>query len=252
MRTYAGTFLIFSDYMRPAIRLAGLMGQPAIYVFSHDSIGLGEDGPTHQPVEQMASLRSIPNVMDLRPGDGPETEIAWRVAMERTDGPAFLALSRQKVAVLAREGSAVTDDAGASPLGSADGLRRGGYVLAEASGRAPKVILIASGTEVGLVVEARKRLEADGLPTRVVSLPSWFLFGRQDASYRDEVLPPQVTARVSVEAASTFGWSRWVGSAGRAIGLDHFGASAPAEVLFEKFGFSVDAVVAAAKDVVDG
>jgi len=249
VRPYAGTFLIFSDYMRPAIRLAGLMEQPTIYVFSHDSIGLGEDGPTHQPIEQMASLRAIPNVMDLRPCDGPETEMAWRVAMERSDGPAFMALSRQKVPVLARGGSAMA--AGdASDLAAADGLARGGYVLADASDGAPQVILIASGTEVGLAVEARASLEADGVPTRVVSLPSWFLFQQQDQSYRDEVLPPEVPARVSVEAGSTFGWARWVGSAGTSIGLDRFGASAPAEVLFEKFGFTAANVHAVAKGLI--
>jgi transketolase len=237
IRPYAGTFLIFSDYMRPAIRLAGLMGQSAIYVFSHDSIGLGEDGPTHQPVEQLAALRAIPNVADLRPGDAAETEIAWRVAIERSDGPSFLALSRQKVVVLDRSG----------PHTAADGLRRGAYVLTEASANPPAAILIASGSELGLAVEARERLEADGVPTRVVSMPSWFLFAQQDQSYRDEVLPPSVGNRISVEAGSTFGWERWVGSAGRSIGLDHFGASAPAEVLFEKFGFTVENVVAAAK-----
>jgi transketolase len=244
VRPYAGTFLIFSDYMRPAVRLAGLMEQPAVYVWSHDSIGLGEDGPTHQPIEQLASLRAIPNVCDLRPCDGPETEVAWRVAMERMDGPSFLALSRQKVPVLAREGSAAEGSGLGASLASADGVRRGGYVLAEASDGAPKAILIASGTEVGLAVEARERLEADGIPTRVVSLPSWFLFQKQNQAYRDEVLPTSVKARVSIEAASTFGWSRWVGDSGAWIG-------APAEVLFEKFGITVDALVAAARGAVD-
>jgi transketolase len=252
VRPYAGTFLIFSDYMRPAVRLAGLMGQPAIYVYSHDSIGLGEDGPTHQPIEQLASLRAIPNLMDLRPCDGPETEVAWRVAMERSDGPIFLALSRQKVPVLARAGSAAEGSglgAGDGPLASADGLRRGAYVLAEASDAAPSVILIASGAEVGIALEARSRLEKDGFSTRVVSMPSWFLFGQQSRAYRDEVLPPSVRARVSIEAASTFGWGRWVGDAGRTIGVDRFGASARAEVLFEKFGVTTDAVVDAAREV---
>jgi transketolase len=237
IRPYGGTFLIFSDYMRPAIRLAALMGQPVVYVFSHDSIGLGEDGPTHQPVEQMAALRAIPNLADIRPGDAAETEIAWRIAMERSEGPTFLALSRQKVAVFDRTG----------PMASAEGLRRGGYVLAEASGATPELILIASGSELGLAVEARALLEAGGTPTRVVSLPSWHLFGQQEHAYRDEILPPAVTARVSVEAASTFGWARWVGDAGRSVGLDHFGASAPAEVLFERFGFTVDHVVEVAR-----
>ncbi|MEQ8330313.1 MAG: transketolase [Longimicrobiales bacterium] len=239
VRPFGGTFLIFSDYMRPAIRLAALMGQPVVYVYTHDSIGLGEDGPTHQPIEQLAALRAIPGLCDLRPGDAAETEIAWRVAIERTDGPSFLSLTRQKVAVLDRSG----------PLASAEGLRRGGYVLAEASGGGPDVILLASGSEVGLALDAREVLEAEGVATRVVSLPSWTLFQEQDAAYRDEVLPPAVTARVSVEAASTFGWSRWVGSAGASVGIDRFGASAPAEVLFEKFGFTVEHVVAAARSV---
>jgi transketolase len=265
VRPFGGTFLIFSDYMRPAIRLASLMGQPVIYVFSHDSIGLGEDGPTHQPIEQLASLRAIPGLMDLRPGDGPETEVAWRVAIERTDGPAFLALSRQDVPLLARsaagdgragrsqaDGVAYGSADGAAQSGalaSAEGLRRGGYVLAEASGGAPSVILLASGSELGIAVEARERLEAAGTPTRVVSLPSWYLFDRQERAYRDEVLPPSVGARVSIEAGSTFGWQRWVGSTGRSIGLDRFGASAPAEILFEKFGFTVDAVVNAVEEI---
>jgi len=265
VRPFGGTFLIFSDYMRPAIRLASLMGQPVIYVFSHDSIGLGEDGPTHQPIEQLASLRAIPGLMDLRPGDGPETEVAWRVAIERTDGPAFLALSRQDVPLLARsaagdgragrsqaDGVAYGSADGAAQSGalaSAEGLRRGGYVLSEASGGAPSAILLASGSELGVAVEARERLEAAGTPTRVVSLPSWYLFDRQEPAYRDEVLPPSVGARVSIEAGSTFGWQRWVGSTGRSIGLDRFGASAPAEILFEKFGFTVDAVVNAVEEI---
>jgi transketolase len=238
VRTFGGTFLIFSDYMRPSIRLASLMELPVTYVFTHDSIGLGEDGPTHQPVEQLAALRAIPGLQDLRPADSAETAVAWRVAMERKDGPSFLALSRQKVAVLDR-----------TKLASADGLRRGGYVLADASGGAPTVILIASGSEVGLALDARERLESEGVPTRVVSLPSWFLFARQDARYRDEVLPPSVSARVSVEAAVTFGWDRWVGSVGRAVGVDHFGASAPQEILYEKFGVTTEAVVAAARSL---
>jgi transketolase len=236
IRPFGGTFLIFSDYMRPAIRLAALMGQPVVYVFSHDSIGLGEDGPTHQPVEQLASLRAIPNLLDLRPGDAAETEIAWRVTLERTDGPSFLALSRQSVPVLDRVGS----------LASAEGLRRGGYVIAEASGGSPAVILIGSGTELSVVLEAREQLEASGTPTRVVSLPSWFLFSGQNQTYRDEVLPPDVPVRVSLEAGSTFGWERWNGTSGRAVGLDHFGASAPAEKLYAEFGLGVDDVVTAA------
>ena len=238
IRPFGGTFLIFSDYMRPAIRLAALMGQSVIYVFTHDSIGLGEDGPTHQPVEQLAALRAVPNLCDLRPGDAAETEIAWRVAIERTEGPSFLALTRQKVVLLDRGGM----------LAGAEGLRRGGYVLAEAASGTPEVILIASGSELGIILEARERLEAEGTPTRVVSLPSWYLFGRQEKDYRDSVLPPEISKKVSVEAASTFGWTRWVGASGSSLGLDHFGASAPSDILFEKFGFTVEDVVEAARN----
>ena len=239
IRPFGGTFLIFSDYMRPAIRLAALMGQSVIYVFTHDSIGLGEDGPTHQPVEQLAALRAVPNLCDLRPGDAAETEIAWRVAIERTEGPSFLALTRQKVVLLDRRGM----------LAGAEGLRRGGYVLAEAASGTPEVILIASGSELGIILEARERLEAEGTPTGVVSLPSWYLFGRQEKDYRDSVLPPEISKKVSVEAASTFGWTRWVGASGSSLGLDHFGASAPSDILFEKFGFTVEDVVEAARNM---
>jgi transketolase len=238
LRPFGGTFLVFSDYMRPAIRLAALMGQPVVYVFTHDSIGLGEDGPTHQPVEHLAALRAIPGLVDLRPGDAAETAIAWRVAIERTDGPTFLALSRQGVPNPDR-----------TKLGSAEGVRRGGYVLAEASSGRPTLILLASGSELALALEARSRLEASGAPTRVVSLPSWALFQAQSESYRFHVLPPAVTARVSVEAATTFGWERWVGSRGRALGIDRFGASAPAEVLYARLGITVDAVVEAARSL---
>jgi transketolase len=232
IRPFGGTFLIFSDYMRPAIRLAALMGLPVTYVFTHDSIGLGEDGPTHQPVEHLPALRAIPGLLDLRPGDAAETEVAWRVAMERTDGPTFLSLTRQSVPVLDR----------ADALAPAEGLRRGGYVLAEASGGRPTALLLASGSELAVALEARTALEADGIATRVVSLPSWHLFQRQDAAYRAEVLPPSVTARVSVEAAATLGWERWVGTGGRMVGLDRFGASAPAPVLFRELGFTPERV----------
>ncbi len=240
VRPFGGTFLVFSDYMRPAVRLASLMELPVTYVFTHDSIGLGEDGPTHQPVEQIAALRAIPGLQDLRPGDAAETAVAWRVAMERTHGPSFLALSRQKVPVLDR-----------TKLASAEGLRRGGYVLAEASDGTPRVILLASGSEVGLALEARGRLEGEGIATRLVSLPSWFLFARQDRRYQEEVLPPSVAVRVSVEAAATFGWQRWVGCTGISIGVDRFGASAPAEVVYEKLGVTADAVVEAAKSLLE-
>ncbi len=236
VRPYGGTFLIFSDYMRPSIRLAALMHIPATYVFTHDSIGVGEDGPTHQPIEQLASLRAIPGVLDLRPGDGPETAEAWRAALAYTDGPSFLALTRQAVAIIDR-----------SVAAPATGLHRGGYVLLEADGGDPEAILIASGSEVGVAVQARAVLQAEGVPTRVVSLPSWFLFSRQPQGYRDKVLPPGVTARVSVEAGTTAAWTRWTGDRGASVGIDHFGASAPGAVLFEKFGITAEAVVARAR-----
>lgn len=235
VRPFGGTFLIFSDYMRPAIRLAGLMETPVTYVFTHDSIGLGEDGPTHQPIEQLMALRLIPNLMDLRPADPAEVAVAWQVALQRTDGPAFLSLTRQKVPSFDR-----------TVLAPAEGLERGGYVLAEADGGAPEVILIGSGSEVALAVTARSLLQKQGVPTRVVSLPSWFLFARQSAEYRESVLPAAVPLRVSVEAGATGGWERWVGSAGHSVGIDHFGASAPAERLYSEFGVTPEAVVDAA------
>jgi transketolase len=238
VRPYGGTFLIFSDYMRPTIRLAALMEIPGLYVFSHDSIGLGEDGPTHQPVEQLLALRAIPNLMDLRPADGVETVEAWKLALGRTDGPAFLSLTRQGVPALDR---AETPDPSE--------VTRGGYVFREASGGTPRMILIGSGSELHLALEARDVLEAEGVPTRVVSLMSWFLFSGQDRSYRDRVLPPEVTARVSVEASTTLGWERWVGLRGGSVGVDRFGASAPSPILYQKLGITVDAVVARAREI---
>lgn len=238
LRPFGGTFLIFSDYMRPAIRLAGLSALPVTLVFTHDSIGLGEDGPTHQPIEQTMSLRMIPNVMDLRPADPAETVEAWRAALGRTDGPAFLALTRQNLPDLRVEGAA-----------PASQLHRGGYVLLEASGGSPEVILIGTGSEVQIAVEARATLEAEGIPTRVVSLPSWHLFARQDESYRRTVLPPEVNVRVAVEAGVTLGWERWTGAEGRTVGIDHFGASAPYEVLYEKFGLTAARVAAVAREL---
>lgn len=237
VRPFGGTFLIFSDYMRPAIRMAALMGLPVTYVFTHDSIGVGEDGPTHQPVEQLMSLRLIPNLVDLRPADGPETSEAWRFAVEHPSGPTFLSLTRQKLPIIDRSESGA----------AAAGLRRGAYVLREASGGTPAAILIASGSEVGLALEARAQLEAEGIATRVVSMPSWSLFGQQDAGYRDGVLPPTIRNRVAVEAGHTAGWERWIGESGTAIGINHYGASAPAPELFEQFGITVAAVVKAAR-----
>ena len=236
IRPFGGTFLIFSDYMRPSIRLAALMGLPVTYVFTHDSIGLGEDGPTHQPIEHLMSLRAMPNLLDLRPADAAETAVAWRIAMERTDGPTWLSLTRQGVPALDR-----------TVFASATEVRRGAYVLAEASGSGPEVVLIASGSEIGIALDAKEALEAEGTATRVVSMPSWHLFAQQDQSYHDLVLPPDVRARVAVEAGSTFGWARWIGATGAAVGIDHFGASAPAETLYERFGVTTENVVAAAR-----
>ncbi len=231
VQPFGGTFLVFSDYMRPAIRLAALMGLPVIYVFTHDSIGLGEDGPTHQPVEHLAALRAIPGLLDLRPADGPETAEAWRAAIGNRTGPSFLALTRQKVPW--------TDRGPRGP--SAEGLRQGGYVLREARAGKPHAIVIASGSEVGTALDARELLAADGIDIRVVSLPSWRLFEAQPAAYQDEVLPPGVP-KVSVEAGCTMGWSRWVGSDGASIGIDHFGASAPFEEIYRRFGVTAEAV----------
>jgi transketolase len=234
LRVYGATFLIFCDYMRPAVRLAALMKQPITYVWTHDSIGVGEDGPTHQPIEQVMSLRLIPGMTMLRPADANETAEAWRLAMKKTDGPVGLALTRQKLPVL--------------DAAKTKGLAKGAYVLEEASA-APKLLLLATGSEVHLAVEARKKLEAEGLPTRVVSMPSWELFAAQPQSYRDDVLPPAVQARVSIEAGVTLGWQRWTGCKGACLGIDHFGASAPAEILFEQFGLTVEKVVETAKQV---
>jgi len=233
VRVYAGTFLVFADYMRPAIRLAALMGLPVTYVFTHDSIGLGEDGPTHQPIEQLASLRAIPNLMDLRPADARETAEAWRLALDRTDGPAFLSLTRQAVPQI---------DWTQCPAPAA--LERGACILREASTGTPEAVLIASGSEVHLALLAREQLEAEGVATRVVSLMSWHVFCRQDSVYQESVLPRSAGVRVAVEAGSSFGWERWTGSDGGMVGIDHFGASAPAETLFREFGITAEAVVA--------
>jgi transketolase len=238
VRPFAGTFLVFSDYMRPAIRMAALMEIPVTYVFTHDSIGLGEDGPTHQPIEHLMALRAIPNLLDLRPGDPAETAVAWKVAMEQTDRPAFLSLTRQGIPCLTR-----TESDGA------EALRRGADVLTEASSGNPRLILMASGSELHLAVEARKILEGEGIPTRVVSMPSWALFLDQAREYQESVLPPDVGARVSVEAGTTLGWHRWTGPGGAAIGLDRFGASAPSPVLFKEFGITTEKVVEVGKRV---
>jgi transketolase len=240
VRPYGSTFFVFSDYLRPSLRLASLSELPVIHVFTHDSIFLGEDGPTHQPVEHLPSLRAMPGLTVIRPADANETAEAWRAALENTKGPTALVLTRQDLPTLDR-----------ASLGPAAGLRRGGYVLKEASGgaAAARLLLIASGSEVPLALQAAELLEARGTPTRVVSLPSWELFEAQPQSYRDEVFLRAVTARVAVEAASPFGWERYVGLGGRVVGMDRFGASAPAEVLGEKFGFTAENVVRVALEV---
>jgi transketolase len=229
---YGATFLIFSDYMRPPIRLAAMMGLKVIYVFTHDSIGLGEDGPTHQPIEQLAGLRAVPNLVVIRPADPGETAEAWRVAIWHRGGPVALVLTRQKVPALDR-----------SALAPASGLAQGGYVLAEAAADAPRAILLASGSEVAIALEARTRLEARGVPTRVVSLPSLELFRAQPADYRERVLPPAVRCRVAIEAAHPQPWYPLVGDRGAVIGLTRFGASAPYQRLYQELGLTPDAVV---------
>ena len=234
LRAFGSSFLVFSDYMKPAIRLAAIMRLPVIYIGTHDSIGLGEDGPTHQPVEHLAMLRSIPNLVTLRPADGTETIEAWRIALERRDGPTMLVLTRQKLPVLDR-----------STLASADGVRRGAYLLRDSAAGEPEAILIATGSEVIIALEAAQRLEDQGVRVRVVSMPSWELFAAQSESYRNQVLPPQIRTRVSVEAAGPMGWSRWVTSEGAMLGMEGFGASAPGERLFQEFKLTPDQVAGA-------
>ena len=221
--------------MRPTIRLAALMHAHSIFVFTHDSIFLGEDGPTHEPIEQLASIRAIPNVSMIRPADANETAVAWRLAIEHEGGPVLLVLTRQNLPILDR-----------TRYASADGVERGAYVLADSQGRAPDIILIASGSEVALAVESQGKLAAEGIAARVVSMPSWDLFEKQPQAYRDEVLPPAVTPRLAIEAGSPFGWERYVGPKGAVIGLNRFGASAPYKVIAEHLGFTSANVVAQA------
>jgi transketolase len=243
LRPFAATFLIFSDYMRASVRLAALMELPVVYVWTHDSVGLGGDGPTHQPVEHLASLRAMPGLRVIRPADGPETAEAWRAAMRHRDGPTALVLTRQNLPPVDRD-----------RLAPADGLHRGAYVLAEAGGEAGSradLILIASGSEVWLALTARDLLEAEGVATRVVSMPCWELFSQQEQAYRDEVLPPDWRARLAVEAASPFGWREWVGDAGEVVGVERFGASAPGEEVLEHYGFTTDNVAKRARALLD-
>ena len=240
IRPYVATFFVFSDYMRPAIRLAALMGLPVTYVFTHDSIGVGEDGPTHQPVEHLAILRATPNCVELRPADANETVEAWKVALHNDVGPVALMLTRQNLPTIDR-----------NVYARASGVARGAYVLADAAGSAaPAVILMASGSEVQLVLAAHERLAAEGVRSRVVNMASFRLFERQDAAYRQSVLPASCRCRLAVEAAVSFGWDRWVGDGGEIIGLDHFGTSAPAGTIFEQFGFTAENVYQRAKALV--
>ncbi len=228
---YGATFMVFSDYMRPSARLAAMMKLQVIYVWTHDSIGLGEDGPTHQPVEHAAALRAIPGLVFLRPADATETAEAWKAALRHTHGPVALALTRQKMPIIDR-----------GRYASAEGLQRGAYVLADADGGDPDVVIVATGSEVQPSLGARELLQKNGVRTRVVSMPSWELFAAQDAPYRDSVIPKNVRLRVSVEAAVSFGWSRWIGEDGLAIALDRFGASAPYETLMKEFGFTAEGI----------
>ncbi len=234
---YCATFLVFSDYMRPAIRVSALSRHHCIWLFTHDSIGLGEDGPTHQPIEQLMSLRTIPELVVIRPGDANEVAEAWHVAIKRNEGPTLISLTRQSVPIIDREQYA-----------PASGLQNGAYVLAE-YGSSPDLILMASGSEVQLIVEAGDKLAKDGINVRVISFPSWELFEMQDPKYKESVLPSKVTARLAVEAGVTLGWERWVGAKGKIIGIDTFGASAPYKILFKKFGFTVDNIIEQAKSL---
>jgi len=235
---YGGTFMTFSDYMRPAIRLAALSEVQVIYVFTHDSIGLGEDGPTHQPIEHLAALRAIPHLFVIRPADSLEVSEAWRIAILRRHAPTALALTRQKVPVIDR-----------NKFAKADGLRRGAYVLADAE--APQLILLATGSEVSLALDAWQKLQEEGVAARVVSMPCWELFEEQPQEYRDEVLLPAVTARLAVEAGVRLGWDRYVGPTGDVICLDRFGASAPGDVALKNLGFNVDNVLQRARALID-
>ena len=239
LRAYGSTFLIFSDYMKPAIRLSAIMEIPSIWIYTHDSIGVGEDGPTHQPIEQLATLRAVPGLMTLRPADANEVIESWKIIMKLKKEPVALILTRQALPTFDR-----------TKYASAAGVARGGYILAEAEGGKPQVILMATGSEVYLCIDAYEKLKAEGIRARVVSIPSWDIFDHQDQSYRDQVLPPEITARVAVEQAAVLGWSQYVGLKGAVIGMHRFGASAPLKDLQKKFGFTSDAVVQKARELV--
>jgi transketolase len=235
IRPYGATFFVFSDYVRPSVRLSSLMRLPVLYIFTHDSIGLGEDGPTHQPVEHLAACRAIPGLVVLRPGDANEVSESYRALLSLSDRPAALVLSRQNVPTLDR-----------AKYAPASGARRGAYVLADAAPGQPEVILIGTGSELMLCVAAYEQLVAAGVKARLVSMPSWELFDSQDAAYRDSVLPPTVTARVAVEAGLRMGWDKYIGLGGRFVGMSSFGASAPANTLYKHFGITAERIVAEA------
>jgi len=237
---YGATFLIFSDYMRPPIRLAALMKLQVIYVFTHDSVAVGEDGPTHQPVEQVAALRTIPNLVVVRPADANETAFAWKLALNRREGPTAIILTRQKVPIIDR-----------TKFASAEGLHRGGYILVDPPKGQPEVLIIATGSEVHLALDAYDRLVQEGVGVRVVSMPSWEVFETQEVAYQEEVLPAEVKARLAIEAAVPMGWERYVGDQGRVIGIERFGASAPGALVLEEFGFTAEAVVAAVREMIE-
>jgi transketolase len=237
IRPYGGTFFNFTDYMKPAVRLAALMEIPSIFIYTHDSIGLGEDGPTHQPIEQLAMLRAVPGLLLLRPADANEVVEAWKIIIQQKHQPAVLVLTRQALPTFDR-----------SKYSPASGVAKGAYVLADAADGKPDVILMATGSEVALCVTAYEQLKSEGIKARVVSMPSWGIFEAQSDEYKKQVLPPAVKARVSVEAAATFGWSQYVGSTGKMIGMHRFGASAPIKDLLKKFGFTTEKVVEAARE----
>ena len=235
LRSYGATFFVFSDYLRPAMRLSAIMGVPSIFVFTHDSIGVGEDGPTHQPVEQLAAARAIPGLVVIRPGDANEAVHAWRAALEQTQRPTALVLTRQNLPTLDRTAYA-----------PAEGVSRGAYVLSEAAGGGPQLLLLASGSELSLAIAAQEQLAAEGLRARVVSMPSFELFEDQSRAYREEVLPPDVTARVAIEAGVRQGWDRYLGDRGSFVGMNRFGASAPFQKIYDEYGLTVDRVVTTA------
>jgi transketolase len=238
---FGGTFLVFTDYMRPSMRLSAMMGQRVVYVLSHDSVGIGEDGPTHQPIEHLAALRAIPNMTVIRPADANETAHAWVAAMQRIDGPTSIALTRQNVPVLDR-----------ARFAPASGLMRGAYTLADLGSGAPEIILMASGSEVALIVEAGEALAAEGIHVRLVSFPSWEIFAEQDQAYREKILPSNVRARVAIEAGSGQGWERWVGDAGEIVSLERYGVSAPYQQAYKFLGLTADRVAEAAGRVLEG